>query len=213
MTDQAAIVAEGRAALARIKDHSRRLFEDYLAIGAALLIGRSECLKLAGSNSLQTPAYRTHWRRWLDQHGFGDMEAGERIKTMWLAENKAEIIRWRDGLSEASRRCANHPGAIFAHMKAGTEPAPRGPKKKQPPHVVLRPCHPDSVDSSGYSKPINWPREDHIRRAAQAVGETYGSRDTYKIATAALKAALRHEGDVVELLQPAKAAPALELIA
>jgi hypothetical protein len=98
-------------------------------------------------------------------------------------------------------------------MKAGTEPAPRGPKKKQPPHVVLRPCHPDSVDSSGYSKPINWPREDHIRRAAQAVGETYGSRDTYKIATAALKAALRHEGDVVELLQPAKAAPALELIA
>jgi len=90
MTDQAAIVAEGRAALARIKDHSRRLFEDYVAIGAALLIGRSECLKLAGSNSLQTPAYRTHWRRWLDQHGFGDMEAGERIKTMWLAENKAE---------------------------------------------------------------------------------------------------------------------------
>ena len=55
----------------------------------------------------------------------------------------------------------------------------------------------------GYGRAIDWPRADHIRRAAVALGESY-SRDLYTMAPAALRAALRNEDSLLELLQPHK---------
>jgi hypothetical protein len=186
------VVSEGRAALARIKEHSRRLFEDYLAVGDALNIGRAECLKLAGSNSIQSPIYRTHWRRWLDLNGFGAMDGRERLDTMDIAERKVEVIRWRDGLDEVGRRNANHPHVIITHMRAGTQPAARGPKPgKKPNHVVQPDLRREGQRLDCYGPRPQRPCGDLIRRVGSALGQSRfaapGS-DLYGLASVAIEA-------------------------
>jgi hypothetical protein len=197
MSDQDTIISKGREALARVKEHTRRLFEDYLDIGDALNVGRSECLKLAGSNSLQTPTYRAHWRRWLDDNGFGDMDGHERLNAMYIAEHKAEVSRWRDGLGEVSRRHANHPNVIVAHMKAGTQPAARGPKtgSKQQHRADVR--RGDDCRYARQSGPRpELPAQDKIRFVAAAMRQGWTS-DVFRLATIAIEAADRYDAGLM----------------
>jgi hypothetical protein len=67
----------------------------------------------------------------------------------------------------------------------------------------LNSCPCGGRHQEGLLQAIDWPRAEHIRCAAVALGETYG-RDLYVMATAALRAALRNEDDLLELLQPHK---------
>ncbi|WP_316216756.1 hypothetical protein [Bradyrhizobium sp. SZCCHNR3003] len=197
---EAGIISAGREAWVRIRDRTKRQADDWYLVGDALVAGRSTCLKLAGSNSLQTPAYRAHWRRWLDANCFGDMDTHERLNAIWVAEHKAEVMRWRDGLDEAARRHANHPNVIVAHMKSGTEPAARGPKPKQ--RTAADRVRSDAPRAGFYGpRPVK-PEQDLIRRVAQAMRSS-GKNDWLQLATIAIEALT--VADLYALL-PAKAA-------
>jgi hypothetical protein len=159
-------ISEGRAAWQRIKDHTKASFDDWLTIGRALVVGKAQCLHQAGANRPYGPAYMRGMRAWLDSAGLGDIETQERRGAIFMAENETELVRWRSSLSAKEARHCNHPSTVVKHFQAGTRPQPRGPKT----HNIVRPEH-AAGDSSGYGKPIDWPRAEHIRRAAQAVGE------------------------------------------
>lgn len=166
------IIERGKLAWARIKDRGKLQAEDWFLVGAALLAGRSECLKLARTNSLHSPHYRLHIRRWLNDNGFGDLDGGARDDAMWAAENKAKVTRWLDGLDEVSRRNANHPSTIISHMKRGTEPSRRGPKG----HVV----------KSSKPQPATRPAQDIIRKVADAM-RCSGKQDWLLLACVAIE--------------------------
>jgi hypothetical protein len=209
MNDQDAIVSEGRAALERIEEHGRKLFADYVLVGDALVVGRSECLKLSGGNSIQSPVYRTHFRRWIDAQGFGSMDGGARDDAMWLAEHKTEVTRWRDGLSEAARRNCNHPTTCRTHFGRGTKPQPRGPKAK--PHVAEQ----DHRRNAARELPER-AEQDLIRFVGDAMRQS-GKQDWYGLAAVSIEAQRRYEIGV-RTSMPAKAAKptqqlALELMA
>lgn len=197
-------IAQGRAAWQRLKDRDRTTFEDWVCVGRALVEARRQCMVRAKVNSPFGMSYQKHMRKFLDTNDMADLDSHERYGAILVVEHLGEIEAYRATLTEAERLRCCHVNTVLKHWRAGSVPRPQGPQPKQP-HIASRPCH-DPIDSSGYGRPIDWPRAEHIRRAAQAVGETYGSRDTYKIATAALRAALRHEDDVLELLKPEKAA-------
>ncbi|WP_315775111.1 MULTISPECIES: hypothetical protein [unclassified Bradyrhizobium] len=207
MSEQATIVSAGRAALERINAGTKRLFEDYLAVGDALLVGRSQCLKLAGSNSLQTPAYRAHWRQWLNANGF-NMETHERLSAIWIAEHKAEVVRWRDELSEAAKRHCNHPNVIVAHMKAGTEPAARGPKPKQ--RTSADRVRGDALRAGFYGPRPARPEQDLIRRVADAMRSS-GKQDWLQLACIAIEALTVEDLRDLMPAKDARTAPAVEI--
>jgi len=56
MSDQA--IAEGRAALERIKGNAKTTFDDWLATGAALLVLRAQAMAETKSNSTFGPRYQ-----------------------------------------------------------------------------------------------------------------------------------------------------------
>jgi hypothetical protein len=199
MTDDATVEA-GRAAWQRIKEGAQTSFESWLAIGRALLIARRECMARAKCNSPYGKGYAKEMRAWLDSNGLGDVENKERQGALYMVEHQADIEAWRDGLSDEQRRRCNHPNTILKHLQGGTVPQKRGPK----PQIHHRAELYASGKKGTHGKPIDWPRAEHIRRAAKALGESYG-RDLFVMASAALRAALRDEDDVLELLNPAPA--------
>jgi hypothetical protein len=102
-----------------------------------------------------------------------------------ILENLHEITIWRDGLDDPHRRRMNHPNAVWHTWRRTTKAEP--PKRQ---HVVK--------GSKTYIRPIHWSGE-AIRRAASAMRENWCA-DTFVLASVALKAAVRNEADVFELM-------------
>jgi hypothetical protein len=191
------IIAEGQAAWHRVKD-AKPLYEDWLAIGRALVVGKAQCLHQAGTNRPYGPVYLRSMRAWLDCAGLGDVETQERRGAIFIAEHEAEVTAWRQSLSPAETRNANHPSTIVKHFQAGTRPQPRGPKRtapEQPDHVDIEPA----TVHDGY---FIWPDEAR-RRVILALRNTQGSVQ----ADAALRAAIRSPADY-RSLRPISSRPA-----
>jgi len=203
MTDQNAIVTEGRDAWERIKG-TRPLFSDWLAIGRALLVGKAQCLRQAGSNRPYGPVYMKSMRAWLDSAGLGDVETQERRGAIFIAEHEAEVTAWRQNLSPSEARNANHPSTIVKHFQAGTRPQARGPKKERQEEGHAAPAEPFvPLDGADFT----WPDEAR-RRVILALRNTRGQPLPVMV-DAALKAAIRCSADYRALKScaaPAKAA-------
>jgi hypothetical protein len=203
----ALIVSEGRAAIERLKAHGKRLVEDWIKVGDALIVGRNTSMAETGSNSCYGPRYQKHHRRWLDGNGFSDLDIQERRGAIFMAEHKAEIMPWHEALPDVARRNCNHPNTVLAHWRAGTIPQKSGPKPRQ----NLRVSDPEMrVDAMNRQKPIGQqysltrPSQDLIRRIADRM-RLSGKRDWLALAVVAVEA-LTVE-DLRDLL-PARARPA-----
>lgn len=185
------IIADAREAWARIKDRDRATFADWLAIGRALIAARQECMAKAGVNSPYGPAYQKLMRGWLDANGLTEVDSHERTNAIKCVEHQVEIEKWRAGLSDVERRRCNHPNSVIAHWRRKTRPRRPGPKRS-----AIKP-HPRAE-----FRPIFW-NQDFIRRAADAMREA-NSADLFRLARAALEAAIRNEADLFALLDEAK---------
>lgn len=194
MTVATRTISEARAAWQRIKDRDKASFEDWLAIGRALIAGRQECMAKAGVNSPYGPAYQKLIRGWLDDNGLADIDSHERLGAIHCVEHQTEIEAWRNGLSDVQRRRANHPNTIMAHWRRGTAPKKSGPKPAFKRH------------RRAHDRPVFWGQE-HVRRAADAMRGS-GSRDLFRLARLALESAIRNEADLWSLLDERKPTPA-----
>jgi hypothetical protein len=115
-----------------------------------------------GEQLAYTPVYRRHWRRWINDNGLGatastKLRAGTRT----------------------------HPGVIIKHMRAGTQPAARGPKAK--PHFAEQDHRRNATRVHCYdgSRPPR-PDQDLIRRVAHAMRSS-GKNDWLQLATIAIE--------------------------
>ncbi len=185
------IITEARAAWARIKGSDKATFTDWLIIGRCLIAARQECMAKAGVNKPYGPAYQRLMKLRLEVIGLADIDSHERVNAIHLVEHQAEIENWRAGLTDVQRRRANHPNTIVAHMRRGTAPRKSGPKPSL------------KANARAYARPIFWTQE-HIKRAADAMREAR-TPDLYRLARAALEAAIKSEADLWALLeQPAR---------
>ncbi len=100
MTDSSDMVAEGRQAWQRLRQ--RATWADWLAVGRALLISRTEALKAAGTNRCVGTRYIAG--DWLRQNGLDDIAAQERYRLMLILEHLPAIEQWRGGLPESEQR-------------------------------------------------------------------------------------------------------------
>jgi hypothetical protein len=199
-------VSEGREAWTRLKDRERATWDDWIAVGKALIIGRASCMSMAQTNAPQGGRYKAAMNCWLADNGLAEVSGPERFKLSMIMKNLDAVEAWRTTLDPAERRRLNHPSLWFTFCKAT-----RG---EAPPRVRVR----RPVASSGRlppGKPIYW-QQDHVRRAADAMRES-GSNDFFILARLALEAAVRSEDDLIEMISaerkrgPASKAPAREL--
>ncbi|CCE11732.1 hypothetical protein BRAS3843_770030 [Bradyrhizobium sp. STM 3843] len=191
------VIAAARAAWKRIR--TRPLFSDWMAIGKALVVGKAQCLHQARVNKPYGPVYMRAMRTWLDSAGLGDVETQERRGAIFLAEHESEVTAWRDSLSPAEQRNANHPSTIVRHYQRGTRPRARGPRPAAAPddHHRL-----GEIDDEGH---FVWPDEAK-RRVVLALRNTQGQPLAVQ-ADAALRAAIRSLADY-RSLRPVTSRPA-----
>jgi hypothetical protein len=112
----------GRQAWKRIKEDST--YNDWMAVGEALDIGRTECMRLARSNEPRGRAYNEAFSQWLTDNGFADIDKGTRSRLAEIMANRPTIEAWRATLAANERQRINHPSSIWRKWQASrTTPA------------------------------------------------------------------------------------------
>jgi hypothetical protein len=116
-------VIEGSKAWTRLKHNSLQNWIDWLLVGAALLIGRREAMRIACSNRPIGGRYRQAFTWWLRENGFSDLEKRTRADLLRTMECLEQIELWRAGLKEDDRLRINHPTTIWRRWSASKQGA------------------------------------------------------------------------------------------
>jgi hypothetical protein len=111
-------IRRGLDALAAI--NKAESFDGWLAIGAALAIGKRHALKVSGANQAWGRNYSRKFSDWIKQHGFERMPAATRSVAVELHENAEAITAWRDALPERQRKRLVHPLSVTRRWRAST---------------------------------------------------------------------------------------------
>jgi hypothetical protein len=184
------VVTIGVAAWARIRDHGRKNFDDWLCVGRALQIGRTAALKAASCNRPVGSKYNREMGRWLVDHQMDGISASERYAILKIIAHLDAVESWRNSLPDSERRRHNHP-SLWNTFRRATKAETGTPARR---------CVKGEKSSHRPSKPVYF-GQDMIGRAAMALREC-GSPDIFRLARVALEAAIRSEADLVELLDP-----------
>src|SRR5258707_12370380 len=116
-TTAADAVIAGRDAWQRLCRRDRASWNDWLAVGHALLIGRAACMQIAKANKPVGSRYNAAMGNWLRENGLDGITNQERYRALLCLENLEAIEVWHASLDDAQRRRLNHPGAIWAHWQ------------------------------------------------------------------------------------------------
>ena len=185
MSGAAETIAAAQSAWARIERAST--FDDWVAIGRGLAIGRAHAMKVAGSNSPMGGRYVTAMNFWLTEHKLDGVNKSERCLALKIIQHLPAITSWRETLNEVQRRRLNHPNAIWAHYRRATGCGGLRVVPHREIDVTLVP--------KSHRGRMSWSAET-LQRAADAVFDLLqrGSNDALIIAKAALDAAGRAPG-------------------
>ncbi len=78
-------------------------WDKWMAVGAALAVGREEAMYLAGTNNPEGKNYNKCFGDWLKQHGFDKIDKGDRSRLFECGEHRVEIEVWRATLTLGER--------------------------------------------------------------------------------------------------------------
>ncbi|MCL2429912.1 MAG: hypothetical protein FWD12_11825 [Alphaproteobacteria bacterium] len=131
-SDLERIVKAGQAAWKRLK--SEKSWNDWMAVGEALMVGREEAMDDAGiplksNRPPQGRVYNTAFGEWLRKNKLDDMDKGDRSRLFEVMENRGAVEEWRKTLSPAERVKLNHPSTVLRNWKAA-DALPKTPKPK-----------------------------------------------------------------------------------
>jgi hypothetical protein len=110
------IVRLGQEAMAR----KRRAWADWLAIAAALDVGRTDLMRALHTNEARGRRFEKAMGDWLVAHGFKEIDKGTRSRLLDCLKHKVEIQTWRSRLTDSERFAFNHPDTVLRKWKAAT---------------------------------------------------------------------------------------------
>lgn len=202
MTEIADTIEAGRLAWDRVRESKRTSFDDWIAIGRALIVGRAWAMQMAKANRPVGSKYNGLMYRWLLDHGLAEITPSERYRSIKVIENLEEIQLWRDGLPEAKRLRLNYPAAVMSHWSRASAPGRRVEPR-------ARPDNPPSAESgkpSRYKSRPNYWSQDILRSAAEGI-RMANSRDVYIVARAVLDAAFPDRDALIAVVNEAPPHP------
>jgi hypothetical protein len=128
MEDRETRVRRGQEAWQRHIQKGDATWDDWMAIGDALLIGRQDAMVAAKTKQPIGSRYNSKFGRWLARHHFDNIDKGDRRRLIEVIENRPAIEAWRETLTQTVRLRLSHPSSVLQKWKAGTEgkePKPR----------------------------------------------------------------------------------------
>jgi hypothetical protein len=182
------VIGEAREAWSRIKGSARKNWDDWLAVGRALVVGRTEALKSAGTNRPVGTRYNRAMSEWLILNGL-DISTSERYNILQIIEHFPSIEAWRNGLTAEQQRRYNSPSCVLNYWKRATKAA-TAPRHMAEARRATR--------KAANGRPVFW-SQDALRRAVDAMRESR-STDWLILAKRALEAAVRDQEDVAALI-------------
>jgi hypothetical protein len=93
-------------------------WEKWLAVGAALAVGREEAMFEAGTNKPERAKYNKVFGAWLARQGFDKIDECDRSRLFKCIDNSAAIEKWRATLTTSERLKLNHPSSVLRRWKA-----------------------------------------------------------------------------------------------
>jgi hypothetical protein len=117
-------------------------WEDWLAIGVAIDIGRQHAMRVSGKNTPEGRGYNPAFNQWLKDGGFDRLDKGDRKRLMDCIDHHAEIEDWRRILTLSRRLRVNYPSVVWRRWRQSVqEPRPRQSKPVKAHIVEVGPSH------------------------------------------------------------------------
>jgi hypothetical protein len=120
---QRQVCTAGSKAWVRLKKN--KTWSDWLAVGAALQVGREWAMRSAGVNKPEGKGYNQCFGEWLTEYGLDDMDKGDRSRLFNVMDNLPAIEEYRKTLTTTERLKLNHPSTVWRKWKSSQEPEPR----------------------------------------------------------------------------------------
>jgi hypothetical protein len=127
---EATAVQDGQQAWVRLRHNST--WNDWKAVGAAHVVGRTEAMRDAHTNKPEGRGYCAAFSAWARKYGF-DLDKGDRARLFNVMDHLVEIESWLAKLTPTERLRFNHPNTIWRRWKAATVEPKAGAEKKASP--------------------------------------------------------------------------------
>jgi hypothetical protein len=132
---EAAKATEAAAAADRLK--RGQSWDDWLAIGTFLNIGRNKAMARGGTNEPVGARYVKAFSEWMGSYAWiGDIDKATRTHAMWCVDHLPELVKLRENMGLTQRLACNHPTSMRrrwdkAQKEVDKAPAPaKEPKSK-----------------------------------------------------------------------------------
>jgi hypothetical protein len=121
---------EAAEAAKRIKESQS--WDDWLAIGAFMVIGRNRAMLRAGTNEPIGARYNKAFGEWLDlRQWLRDIDKATRSHAMWCADHVEELRRLRENMGQTLRDRSNHPTVMRRKWEASQKGEKAASEKKE----------------------------------------------------------------------------------
>ena len=119
----------GQAAWKRLQ--KCKSWSDWMAVGEALLTGRTIAMQAAETNRPEGKAYNQIFSQWLARYGLSEIDKSARAKLLHIMEHRGEIEDFRAGLPMNVRMELNHPTSVLRRFQAlNRVTKPKAPKER-----------------------------------------------------------------------------------
>jgi hypothetical protein len=110
------VIRRGQEAWSRLG----RSWQDWLAVGEAIRVGRHRAMLEASTNRPSGARYESIFGDWLRETGFAALDKGVRKRLLGCLEHCDAIEAWRQTLPENKRQLWNHPNTVWRHWQTST---------------------------------------------------------------------------------------------
>jgi len=118
----------GQAAWKRLQ--KCKSWSDWMAVGEALLTGRTIAMQAAETNRPEGKAYNQIFSQWLARYGLSEIDKSARAKLLYIMEHRGDVEDFRAGLPMNVRMELNHPTSVLSRWQTAikvTKPKPPKP--------------------------------------------------------------------------------------
>jgi hypothetical protein len=118
----------GRQAWQTIKVGRRKLWEDWLVIGSAFQVARTEAMSVAGSNQPGGRRYNTEMGRLLEKYELHDIGKNTRACLLRVMDKRADVEEWRSKQEDPDD--FNHPASVWQKFSRSSKARDAKDKKR-----------------------------------------------------------------------------------
>lgn len=126
------IEREAEAAAKHLREGQQ--WEDWLAIGRLMQVGRNKAMLRAGTNEPIGARYNKAFGEWLDaRQWLRDIDKATRLHSMWCIDHLDDLLKLRENMGQTKRDNANHPTVMRRAWDRWQREGEKAPGEKKEP--------------------------------------------------------------------------------